>query len=60
MDYEGQDSFLDTRGDKKQPSVNRPVQVKTFNSIFVSKLHFKLNVWKYAFKSVLLFNLLFF
>jgi hypothetical protein len=28
MDYEGQDSFLDARGDKKQPSVTRPVQVK--------------------------------
>ena len=27
MDYEGQDSFLDSRGDKKQPSVQRPVQV---------------------------------
>ncbi len=28
MDHEGQDSFLDARGDKKQPSVTRPVQVK--------------------------------
>jgi hypothetical protein len=27
MDYEGQDHFLDSRGDKKQPSVTRPVQV---------------------------------
>jgi len=28
MDYEGQDSFLDSKGDKKQPSVQRPVQVR--------------------------------
>jgi len=32
MESEGQDHFLDSRGDKKQPSVTRPVQVnlKTF------------------------------
>jgi hypothetical protein len=38
MDYEGQDSFLDSRGDKKQPSVQRPVQVKTLRNFFFENL----------------------
>ena len=33
MDQEGQDSFLDSRGDKKQPSVTRPVQVTSLVKI---------------------------